>query len=281
MPYKLLQKTFSVLLRRQTNILSAAFVIMATVVFSQILGLVRQRLLVAFFGPSNTLGVYLASTKFPDFLFQLIVAGALSSAFIPVFSDFLSKGKNKEAHQMASTLLTFGLLVFLFFSIILLIFTPFFLQLFNIGAGFSKEQMDLMASLTRIIIFGELLFVIGTFFSVVLQSYSHFFIPGIAAGVAGGIDQDAKKEQQKSPAQPRFDPAGQPFETFFQVRRQQHANAQYIKRKRRRQVKNALLERDRQRQRSGSPQEQKEKRGSLVRNRYFSFTEVLAPPKVH
>ncbi|MDP3988205.1 MAG: murein biosynthesis integral membrane protein MurJ [Candidatus Levybacteria bacterium] len=183
MPYKLLQKTFSVLLRRQTNILSAAFVIMATVVLSQILGLVRQRLLVAFFGPSNTLGVYLASTKFPDFLFQLIVAGALSSAFIPVFSDFLSKGKNKEAHQMASTLLTFGLLVFLFFSIILLIFTPFFLQLFNIGAGFSKEQMDLMASLTRIIIFGELLFVIGTFFSVILQSYSHFFIPGIAAAL--------------------------------------------------------------------------------------------------
>ena len=55
-----LQKGFSILLRKQTNILSAALVIMGTVILSQVLGLVRQRLLVAIFGASDTLGVYLA-----------------------------------------------------------------------------------------------------------------------------------------------------------------------------------------------------------------------------
>lgn len=183
MPQNFFKKSLNILLRRQTNILSAAFILMLTVIFSQILGLVRQRLLVAIFGASNTLGVYLVSTRLPESLFQLVIAGALSSAFIPIFSDFLIKGKEKEAHKMASTLLVLGLIIFSFLSLILFIFTPFFLQLFNLGSGFSQEEMALMANLTRVIIIGELLFIVGTFFSVFLQSYNHFFIPGIAAAL--------------------------------------------------------------------------------------------------
>ncbi len=183
MPYKFFQKGISLLLRRQTNILSAALIIMATVILAQILGLVRQRMLVAIFGASNDLGVYLASARLPDFLFQLIVAGALSSAFIPIFSEFLAKGEDKSAHRMASTLLTFGMIIFAIFSIILFAFAEFFLQFMNLGAGFSSSQIHLMASLMRIIIIGQLFFIVGTFFSALLQSYNHFFVPGIAAAL--------------------------------------------------------------------------------------------------
>ena len=70
--------------------------------------------MVAIFGASDTLGVYLASTRLPDFLFQLIIAGALSSAFIPVFSDYLAKGKEKEAQKIASTLLIVSLINFFY-----------------------------------------------------------------------------------------------------------------------------------------------------------------------
>lgn len=181
MPKDFLKKGLNLLLKKQTNIISAAAVIMATIVFSQILGLVRQRLLVSIFGASNTLGVYLASVRLPDFLFQLIIAGALSSAFIPVFSDFLAKGQNDKAQKMASSLLSLGLALFSFFSILLFIFTPFFLNFLNLGSGFSHDQMNIMANLTRIIIFGQLIFIAGTFFSAVLQSHNHFFIPGIAS----------------------------------------------------------------------------------------------------
>lgn len=72
MASKLLEKSINLLMKRQTNILSAAFVIMGTIIFSQLLGLVRQRLLVAIFGASNTLGIYLVSVKLPDLLFQLV-----------------------------------------------------------------------------------------------------------------------------------------------------------------------------------------------------------------
>ncbi|OGH30901.1 MAG: murein biosynthesis integral membrane protein MurJ [Candidatus Levybacteria bacterium RIFCSPHIGHO2_02_FULL_42_12] len=179
----LLQKGIDIFLKRQTNILSAAFVIMATVLLSQFLGIIRQRLLVSVFGASDTLGVYLAATRLPDFIFQLIIAGALSSAFIPVFSDFLTKGKEKEAHKMASTLLMLGMLLFASVALVLFIMAPFFLKVFNLGLGFSPTQMELMVHIMRIIIFGQFIFIVGTFFSALLQSYNHFFIPGFAAGM--------------------------------------------------------------------------------------------------
>ncbi len=175
------KKGISILLARQTNILSAAFIIMITIILSQILGLVRQRLLVAFFGASNILGVYLASSRLPDLLFQIVIAGALSSAFIPVFSDYLGKQKYEEAYRVGSTLLCLGLISFFILGVILFVFADIFSKL--MAPGFSPSQIILMAGLTRVIVFGELLFIIGSFFSAVLQSYSHFFIPGIAAAL--------------------------------------------------------------------------------------------------
>lgn len=175
----ILKRSLELLLKRQTNILSAAVIIMGTVIFSQILGLIRQRLLASIFGASSHLGVYLAATRLPDFLFQLVIAGALTSAFIPVFSDYLSHGKKEEGHQIASTFLLFFMMIFIFLSIFLFIFANPIAKL--VAPGFSAKEISLMADLTRIIIFGQLVFIVGSFFSAVLQSYNHFFIPGIAA----------------------------------------------------------------------------------------------------
>src|SRR5690606_37928124 len=105
---------------------------------------------------------------------------AITSAFIPVFSDYLAKNREEEAHKLASTLLTAGLIIFLCLSIILSVFAEFFLSIFNLGGGFSSEQMSLMVSLMRIVTIGQILFIIGTFYTALLQSYNHFFIPGIA-----------------------------------------------------------------------------------------------------
>ncbi len=70
---KILQKSFQLLTKQQTNILSAAFILMTTVLVSQVLGLVRQRLLLATFSASNTAGTYLYATRWPELLFQLII----------------------------------------------------------------------------------------------------------------------------------------------------------------------------------------------------------------
>lgn len=177
---RFLSRGLDIITRRQSNILSAAFVIMGTVVFAQILGLIKKRLLIAYFGASTTTGVYDVASKLPDFVFQLIIASAVSSAFIPVFSDLIAKGDEERAHKMASNILTIGIIIFTFLSLILVLFAPFFLQVFNPGGGFSPDDMRLMANLMRIIVVGQLLIVIGTFYTAILQSYNHFFIPGFS-----------------------------------------------------------------------------------------------------
>ncbi|HUD44925.1 MAG TPA: lipid II flippase MurJ [Patescibacteria group bacterium] len=176
------RKGLEFLLKRQTNILSAAFIIMSTVILSQVLGLVKQRLLIAIFGLSPV-GVYFAASLLPDFLFQAVIGTAISSAFIPVFAHLLSNDQKKEAEDTASSLLTISLSIFIVLAIILAIFAPYILQIMNLGNGFSPDQMVLMTNLMRILLVAELFFMLGIFFTAVLQTHNHFFIPGMAAAM--------------------------------------------------------------------------------------------------
>src|SRR3989344_4921408 len=106
----MVKNLFSILTQRQTSILSGAFVIMATVVISKILGLVRDRLLTHSFTP-DTVAIFFAAFGIPDLVFQLLVFGALSVAFIPVFTEYLeSKGK-EEAFRLASAILNLALII--------------------------------------------------------------------------------------------------------------------------------------------------------------------------
>src|SRR3990172_5207340 len=108
--------------RRQTNILSAAFVIMVAYAASGILGLVRNRMLAATFfgGRESELDAYFAAFVIPDTLFQLLIIGALSAAFIPVFSHYLKRDE-QEASKLASASINVITLAFLALVIIVFI----------------------------------------------------------------------------------------------------------------------------------------------------------------
>lgn len=177
----LLQKGLTLLLRQQTNILSAAFIIMATVLLSQVLGLIRQRLLLGTYGVSVT-GLYYYATSLPDSLFQIVISGALSSAFIPVFSQYLSKKEEKEGYLFASSLLSVSLTLFFVISVILFFFASQFVHLL-VAPGLPSGQIANIAMQMRIILLGEMFFIIATFLSSILQCYNQFLIPGIASAL--------------------------------------------------------------------------------------------------
>lgn len=163
---------------RQTSILSGASIIASTLLISKILGLVRDRLLTHLF-PPDVIAVFFAAFGLTDFVFQLLIFGALSVAFIPVFTDWLeTKGKD-EAFKLASALLNCSMLLFLAVAVFIYIFAPVLVGWF-IAPGFSQEQKLQTADLTRIIIFGQILLIIGTFFMSTLQSFQRFIIPAIA-----------------------------------------------------------------------------------------------------
>ena len=177
----IVKKGLNAFAAKQTNIFTAASFIVLTTVFSQILGILKYRLLVSLFGASADLGAFFAAFRIPDFVFQVVIAGALSSAFIPIFTEFIVKDKRREANEFTSTLLLIGLVFYVFISAVIVVFSY---QLASIVApGFSEEELILMARLMIIIQLAQVFFIFGTVFTAVLQSFQHFIIPGLASAV--------------------------------------------------------------------------------------------------
>lgn len=173
----MVKNLLSILATRQTSILSGASVLMIAVFASKFLGLIRDRLLVHNFDTS-TAAIFFAAFKLPDLLFQLLIFGALSVAFIPVFTDFLQKKGEKDALYFANNILNLSLV---FFGIIALLAFIFAAPLNDILIpGFKNEQKALTDNLTRVILFGQILLVIGAFFIGIAHSFQRFIIPALA-----------------------------------------------------------------------------------------------------
>lgn len=165
--------------RRQNSILSATIVLAVTFGLSAILGFLRSRFLYAYFFKCCVLDLdaYNAAFRIPDLIFKLLVTGALSASFIPVFSGYLHKNK-KEAYKMASSVINLLLIVFTIVSIIVLVFAHPLSQL--IAKGFSDYQIDLMANLSRILLLSEIFFLISNFLTAILQVKQAFIIPSLS-----------------------------------------------------------------------------------------------------
>lgn len=164
--------------KKQTTILSAAFVIFLMVTISRVLGLIRDRLLTGRF-TADELGVYFAAFRLPNSIFEILVMGAVSVAFIPVFTSYLSQDKKSEAYQVASSVINISLLVFALVFVFIFTFAPK-ISMF-IAPGFNKEELKLMISFTRIMLFFQVIpLLIGNFLTGILQSFRQFLIPALA-----------------------------------------------------------------------------------------------------
>lgn len=162
---------------KQTNILSAALIMMAAVFISRLLGLLRDWLLAYFFTPTQ-LGIYFAAFRLPDMVFSIIVMGALTTAFIPVITGYLVKGEKETAFKVASSIINLSLLVFLVLATIIFIFASPLSSL--IAPGFSQAELTKVAYLTRVMLFAQLFFVVSNFLTGILQAEKQFILPALA-----------------------------------------------------------------------------------------------------
>lgn len=160
----------------QNSILGAAAIIMAMVMFSSVLGLVRQRLFLSFFSPEE-LSLFFASFRLPDLVFQLLAFGIFSSAFIPVFTKVHTKDK-KVAFETAATVINIALLGFVAFSIFFSILANPIYSTF--APGYSDSEHLLIVSLARILLVAQGLFIISYIMTGILESLRRFFISALA-----------------------------------------------------------------------------------------------------
>lgn len=168
--------------KQQTSILSAAVIITAANVFSSIAGLIRERILIAYFFDNKisqqALEAFQIAFQIPDAIFQLLVLGAISAAFIPIFTQL--KNTNKEqAFAMTSSVMNLIILAFALVSgIIFILARP--ITIWRTGDSFTLEQINIVTHLTRIMLVAQLFFAISNFLTGILQSYQRFILPAIA-----------------------------------------------------------------------------------------------------
>lgn len=145
---------------------------------SRVLGLVRDRLLATGFGATGDLDVYYAAFRIPDFLFNVLIAGAISSAFIPVFAGYLAQRQKKEADLVGSNILTIAVLVLVVVAALTWLFAPQIMPL--ITPGFTQAQLHQVVMLTRIMLLSPIFFGMSGIFGSILNSHHRFVAYSVA-----------------------------------------------------------------------------------------------------
>lgn len=165
---------------RSHEIVPAALILGAASLASRLVGLLRERVLTTTFGAGDTLDAFVASFRVPDVIFNLIVIGALSAAFIPLFTEKLVKDKNgrQQAFDFSLTVLNTLLLVVGVLAGLYALLAAQIVPL--ITPGFSGEKLQLTIMLSRIMALQPLLLTVSFIFSGVLNSYKRFVVYALA-----------------------------------------------------------------------------------------------------
>jgi putative peptidoglycan lipid II flippase len=157
---------------------------------SRVLGLVREMVAAYYFGASGRINSFTIAFQIPNLVRALVADAALSSAFVPVFSELLEKGERRRAWRVASSLfwlmlLGLGALTALFMLIAPLVLRPFHSIDPSLTVGLARVLFPIVALL------GVSGIVVG-----ILNSYDEFSIPALApvawnaaiiAGLAIGV----------------------------------------------------------------------------------------------
>ena len=165
---------FNRVFNSQAKTIGAAAGILAISAFiSRILGLIREGLLASAFGAGPELDSYFAAFRIPDLVYNILIAGGIVVAFLPLFSEYFAKDE-KEAWRFTNNALNVFLSLLILLCLALFAFTTPLVKL--ITPGFNPQQIDLTVLLTRLMFLSPILFGLSSIFSGVLQYFNRFLV---------------------------------------------------------------------------------------------------------
>ncbi len=161
-------------IRRATAILTAAFLV------SRVLGLLRTSMFAAIFGATATSDAYYQAFIVPDLIFNVVAGGALSSAFIPVFTGYMvGKRDENSAWHIASSALNIAIAIMVGLALLAEIFAGQIVPLYN--PGVSASEIALITLLVRIMLLQSIIMGAGVIVTSVLQARQNFLLPAIGS----------------------------------------------------------------------------------------------------
>jgi integral membrane protein mviN len=166
----------------------AATILAGSTLLSSLLGFFRDRLLNSAYMPSENgalagypvgLDAYTAAFMVPDFMFAVLVSGALSVTFIPVFNERWVKGNKQSAWQISSSMINFMALVTMIASVLIIIFADPLMK-YLIAPGLSESGHALAVSMMRVIAVNPFIFAIASVIASIQQAVGRFMFCALA-----------------------------------------------------------------------------------------------------
>ena len=147
---------------------------------SRIAGLAREVVAASYFGTSGAASAFTIAFQVPNLVRGLFADAALSAAFVPVFAEYLEKGKRREAVLLASTLFWIILLVLGAITAFFIAAAGVIMPLFIPGDQFTPSLVDLTVGLSQILFPVVVLLGINGLLVGIANAYHHFTIPALA-----------------------------------------------------------------------------------------------------
>jgi putative peptidoglycan lipid II flippase len=163
---------------QKVNMARATMILTGSFIVGRILGLLRTSLFAFIFGTSMTSDAYLQAFLVPDLIFNVVAGGALSSAFIPIFTHYMvGERDEKTAWHIASSALNLALGIMCLLALIAIILAPWLVPLYN--PRVSPTEMSLIVTLTRIMLLQSIIMGGGVIVNSVLYARQNFLLPAI------------------------------------------------------------------------------------------------------
>lgn len=164
----------------KSDIARNAGVVSIMTLSSRVLGLIRDISFAYFFGAITSADAFFVAYRIPNLLRRLVAEGAMSSAFIPVFTMYHTRYGDKEAKKVSDITFTYLLIILLVLSILGIIFSKELVYLFAPGFELHPEKFRLTVTLNRIMFPFILLASIVALCMGILNSLKYFFVPALS-----------------------------------------------------------------------------------------------------
>src|SRR5437763_9053521 len=158
----------------------SASLISALTILSRIFGYIRDSRIAFLLGAGTAADAYTTAYRIPNLLRRLVGEGAVSAAFIPVFSRYLAEDKKEEAWEFANTMLTVITIFLTLFTIAGILLSPLIVRLFASGFGDTPGKLELTAALNRIMFPYIFLISLSALSMGILNSFHRFGPPAFA-----------------------------------------------------------------------------------------------------
>src|SRR5579859_4277466 len=166
---------------KHESLVRSAGVVSAAVFMSRITGLVREIVMARLFGAGFVYDAFLLGFRIPNLTRDLFAEGALSSAFVPIFTQTLAQKGRKEAAVLANLVATALIIIVGLFCAAGIIFSPVWVNLLASGFHQVPGKFELAVKLTRIMFAFLLLVALAAQAMGVLNACNRFAVPALAS----------------------------------------------------------------------------------------------------